>query len=69
MTEPALYELELRRHGGRSEIHVAAGPMNVGDEIDLEGRRWRVTEVKMPRGQTKAIARYVCVDLRGQRFD
>ena len=57
------FELELRRPRG-SELRSAAGPMNLGDEIDLDGTRWRVTEIELPHRDLGFIVRYVCTDLR-----
>ena len=62
------FELELRRPRG-SELRNAAGPMNLGDEIDLDGTRWRVTEIELPRREPGFIVRYVCDDLRKDSRD
>jgi hypothetical protein len=60
-----MFELELRRRAG-SEFRLTPEPMNLGDEIDLEGTRWRVAEIARPHGELAAIVRYVCVDLRAE---
>jgi hypothetical protein len=62
------FELELR-HARGSELRTAAGPMNLGDEIDLDGTRWRVAEIELPRRELGFIVRYVCVDLRNESCD
>ena len=56
------YELELKR-GGRSTFAAVAEPLDVGDEVEAEGRQWRVAEVRLPDGAVGAIVRYVCTEL------
>jgi len=68
VTSAARFELELRHARGR-ELRHAAGPMNLGDEIDLDGTRWRVTDIELPRRELGIIVRYVCVDLRNDSRD
>ena len=68
MTPATLFELELR-HARGSELRHAAGPMNLGDEIDLDGTRWRVTDIELPRRELGLIVRYVCIDLRNDSRD
>lgn len=68
MTKASRFELELR-HARGSERRHAAGPMNLGDEIDLDGARWRVTEIELPGRKLGFIVRYVCVDVRNDLRD
>jgi hypothetical protein len=60
-----MFELELRRRGG-SEFRLTPEPMNLGDEIDLDGTRRRVSEIARQHGELAAIVRYVCLDLRAE---
>ena len=62
-----MYEVELRRDGGDPEIRLTDRAFAVGEEFQIDGRRWRVAELALPASEAAATVRYVCHELDGSQ--
>jgi hypothetical protein len=58
-----LYEVELQRQLGGTEVRLTDRALAVGDELRLAGRRWLVESMVLPEQELSATVRYVCREL------